>query len=49
MPALKGVMATLTGEPGWLRVRPPLVALTPESFAALEREVRAFGIDPTTD
>jgi 4-hydroxy-tetrahydrodipicolinate synthase len=48
-PALKGVMAVLTGERDWLRVRPPLVALTSDDFAALERELRAFGIDPGTD
>ena len=48
-PALKGVMAVLSDDPAWLRVRPPLVALTPESVRALEREVRAFGIDPETD
>lgn len=48
-PALKGIMAALTGEPGWLRVRPPLVALTPASFAALERDLRALAIDPATD
>lgn len=48
-PALKGVMATLSGDPGWLRVRPPLVALNPESFRRLEAEVRAFGVDTLTD
>ncbi len=48
-PALKGIMAVLTGERTWLRVRPPLVALTDEAFAALEREIRAFGIDPDVD
>ncbi len=48
-PALKGIMAVLTGERAWLRVRPPLVALTGESLAALERQIRAFGIDANTD
>ena len=48
-PALKGVRAVLSDDPAWLRGRPPLVALTPESVRALEREVRAFGIDPETD
>jgi len=43
------VMATLSGDRAWLRVRPPLVALTPDSFATLEREIRDFGIDPATD
>ena len=48
-PALKGIMAVLTGERTWLRVRPPLVAMTDDSFAALEREIRAFGLDPHVD
>ncbi len=48
-PALKGIMAVLEGERAWLRVRPPLVALTDEGFAALERDIRAFGIDPNID
>lgn len=48
-PALKGIMGVLTGERSWLRVRPPLVALTDDGFAALEREIRAFGIDPHID
>jgi 4-hydroxy-tetrahydrodipicolinate synthase len=48
-PALKGIMAMLSDDPAWLRVRPPLVALSPDGFAALEREVRAFGIHPETD
>lgn len=48
-PALKGIMAVLTGERTWLRVRPPLVAMTDDSFAALEREIRAFGLDPHAD
>lgn len=39
----------LTGEAAWLRVRPPLVALTTDGLAALERQVRAVGIDTTRD
>lgn len=49
MPALKGIMALLSGEPGWLRVRAPLVALTAGEFTALEKTIRAFGIDPESD
>ena len=49
MPALKGIMAMLTGEPAWLRVRAPLVALTQGEFAALESVIREFGIDPERD
>ena len=49
VPALKGVMAALSGEEAWLRVRPPLVALTPDQFEALVQTVRAFGIDSQSD
>ena len=49
VPALKGVMAALSGEEAWLRVRPPLVALTPDQFEALVQTVRAFGIDSHSD
>ncbi|MEO7401323.1 MAG: dihydrodipicolinate synthase family protein [Polaromonas sp.] len=49
MPALKGIMAMLSGDPAWLRVRPPLVALTPGQFAALEQSIKAFGIDSKSD
>jgi 4-hydroxy-tetrahydrodipicolinate synthase len=47
-PALKGIMAAVTGERGWLAVRPPLVALSPEEFASLERASGAFGLDSAT-
>ena len=49
VPALKGVMAALSGEDAWLRVRPPLVALTSDQFEILEKTVRAFGIDSQSD
>ena len=49
IPALKGIMSMLSGDKAWLRVRPPLVAMTPAQHAALERQVRAFGIDPSRD
>ena len=49
MPALKGIMALLSGEPGWLRVRAPLVALTAGEFTALEKTIREFGIGPESD
>ncbi len=48
-PALKATMASLTGDSAWLRVRPPLRAHGAGEFAALERDLRAFGIDPTKD
>ena len=49
VPALKGVMAALTDEEAWLRVRPPLVALTSDQFETLEQTVRTFGIDSQSD
>ena len=49
MPALKGIMAVLSGEPAWLRVRAPLVALTADEFSALKKSIGAFGIHPETD
>ena len=49
VPALKGVMAALTGDEAWLRVRPPLVTLTLDQFEALEKAVRTFGIDSQSD
>jgi 4-hydroxy-tetrahydrodipicolinate synthase len=49
IPALKGIMTMLSGDPAWLRVRAPLVALTPDRQAELERQIRAFGIDPARD
>jgi 4-hydroxy-tetrahydrodipicolinate synthase len=49
VPALKGIMAALTGEEAWLRVRAPLVALTPDQFEAIEKVVRTFGIDSQSD
>jgi 4-hydroxy-tetrahydrodipicolinate synthase len=48
-PALKGIMATVTGDRAWLAVRPPLVALATDEFAALEHAIRPFGLDPTVD
>jgi 4-hydroxy-tetrahydrodipicolinate synthase len=49
VPALKGVMAALTGQEAWLRVRPPLVALTSDQFEALDKTVRTFRIDSQSD
>jgi len=46
-PALKGIMAVLADDDAWLRVRPPLVALTAEAHAVLTDAVRALGIDST--
>lgn len=49
MPSLKGIMAILSNEPAWLRVRAPLVALKAEEFKALEQQIRDFGIDLKSD
>jgi 4-hydroxy-tetrahydrodipicolinate synthase len=46
MPALKGVMAALSHDDTWLRVRAPLVAMTPGVYAKFAEEVSAFKIDP---
>ena len=45
MPALKGVMAALSHDASWLRVRAPLVAMTPAAYAEFAKEVDAFNID----
>ena len=49
MPALKGIMAMLSGDAGWLRVRAPLVALTDAEYKALEKTITAFGIDTKSE
>jgi 4-hydroxy-tetrahydrodipicolinate synthase len=49
MPALKSVMATLHNDPSWLRVRPPLVAMTPEAHTAFAQQVQQFKIDTTRE
>ena len=45
MPALKSVMATLHNDESWLRVRAPLVAMSPASHVAFAKEVQRFNID----
>jgi len=45
MPALKGVMAALSQDVSWLRVRSPLVAMTPAAYADFAKKVDAFNID----
>ena len=49
MPALKGIMALLSGDPSWLRVRAPLVALTADEYKALEKTISAFAIDTKSE
>ena len=41
IPALKAAVAHWGGDPGWARVRPPLVELTSEQSAALIAELKA--------
>lgn len=45
MPALKSVMATLHNDPGWLRVRPPLMPLSAQAHAQFSATIESFGID----
>lgn len=47
--AFKDIMAILTGDPGWRRVRPPLVALTDAEYQLLVAQVDAFALDPKRD
>jgi 4-hydroxy-tetrahydrodipicolinate synthase len=46
IPAIKGLMAGVTQEPAWLRVRPPLVALTTGEMHTLMARIADLGIDP---
>ena len=48
-PALKGIMAMLHDDLGWLRVRPPLVPLSAAEYERLAAQVRAYGIDHDAD
>jgi 4-hydroxy-tetrahydrodipicolinate synthase len=49
IPALKGIMAALTGDRAWLRVRAPLLALDAERYDALRAEIAPLGLDPSVD
>jgi sulfite reductase beta subunit-like hemoprotein len=42
-------MVSLTGDAAWLRVRAPLVALTPAQLAAIGQVVREFSLDLAKD
>jgi len=46
IPAIKAAMAGVAQEPAWLRVRPPLVALTTSEMQALMARIAGLGIDP---
>jgi 4-hydroxy-tetrahydrodipicolinate synthase len=46
--AFKGIMAHLHGQPGWRRVRPPLVVLNDAEHTRLKQQMDAFGIDTAT-
>ena len=47
--AFKAIMALLTDDPGWARVRPPLVALDEQELQSLERKWQAFALDRARD
>ena len=49
LPALKGIMAILSSDDAWLRVRPPLVALKPDEFKMLRDAINDFSIDTASD
>ena len=49
MPALKGVMAALNHDASWLRVRPPLVAMSSAAYTEFAKEVDAFNIDASQE
>ena len=49
IPALKGIMAAISGDRGWLRVRAPLLALDEERFHALRAEIAPLGLDASVD
>ncbi len=48
-PAFKGIMAMLTGDAGWRRVRAPLVALTDDEFTRLSAQMATFALDVSKD
>ena len=47
--AFKGIMAFLHDDPAWLRVRPPLVALSDAEYQRLAAQIRAYAIDRNAD
>ena len=47
--AFKGIMAILSGEPGWRRVRAPLVALDEAQMARLTALMTVYGLDRSRD
>ncbi|HEY9063958.1 MAG TPA: dihydrodipicolinate synthase family protein [Burkholderiaceae bacterium] len=47
--ALKGVMALLHDDPAWMRVRPPLVALSGNEYQLLAAQIQNYRIDRAAD
>jgi 4-hydroxy-tetrahydrodipicolinate synthase len=47
--AFKGIMAILTADAGWRRVRAPLVALSDTEFGRLKIQLHNFALDRTAD
>jgi 4-hydroxy-tetrahydrodipicolinate synthase len=49
IPALKGIMALLAGDEAWLRVRPPLVGLSPGQLPTLRNELATLKLGAADD
>lgn len=47
--AFKGIMALLSSDAGWRRVRPPLVALNDAEFERLRQDMAVFALDRMQD
>jgi 4-hydroxy-tetrahydrodipicolinate synthase len=47
--AFKGMMAILTGHPGWRRVRAPLVALSDSEYTRLQKQMVTLALDLAKD
>ena len=49
IPALKGVMAVQSGDTAWLRVRPPLVAMTADALQTLAAQLASLQLNSGSD
>ena len=49
IPSLKAIQAMQTGDPAWRRVRPPLVTLDDDRYAALQRDLAPLGLNAAAD
>lgn len=48
-PSLKAVMALQSGHSGWLRLRPPMLAMDEATCARLRVDLAPLGLDPAVD